>query len=383
MRRIFLFALAFVFVPFAVEAKTQTIWNFTDQSELSKWQGEGIGAFNQTGNGLILQTNAKAHMTRGVSVEHPIEEVRLRYRSEKRIGAKLLWHVRGTQERTLVELPFVLERSPNSAEVLMDVQSYREWDPRTDRLGILLPPSVKVELQEIELVKYSLVEKFVMGLQSLITFDTYRASVPNFLWGPHIATTQAGVTNLFANTPPRSPSVNFYLYILLGLLLAWFLVKIRRKILKPHLGTVGFLLCLGTVWIAYDLRMGAEVISYAWQDAATYWLQEPGKRTFRERQDYNDFVAQIAPRLEKHDFYALVVPQEQPLAAIMRYASYPALPVRIQEADARVTAGAFYREPGVELTELQQLIKNGVLLSAPGTVTYRSAPHTFLFEVTQ
>lgn len=383
MKKYGLLLLAILFVPLSANAKTETTWDFNNPDTLSAWDGKGISAFNMTEDGLILQATEQAHMTRPISLGHDIQEVYLRYRSERHTEARLLWHQKGAAANAYVELPFMMERAVEPKEIWFDVTNYSQWDPQTDRIGILLPPGSKVELQKMVFAEYSLFDKIWIGLKSLAKPDAYRAWSINFLWGPRLGTTEAERMNLFMQKPPRGLSVNVILYVICGLLLGWFLLKMHRKILTRQLATVGFLLCFGVLWIGYDLRMGAELIGYAVDDAQSYWFAEPSERTFRERDDFNAFVEEIAPKLKKHDYYTFMTPNMQTLSSIIRYSTFPSLPVSIQNANANVTAGVFLREPDLDQNIAKQIVRRGLPISPPGEITVKRAPHTFLFEITR
>jgi hypothetical protein len=326
-------------------------------------------------------------MMRTPDLNHGIESITFHFLTERPTEALLLWHAHNEALTRIYQMPFTIQPDAGTATVALDLTAFPAWDPRTDRLGFAMPAGADVTLQSIELDHWSFTEKLTEGWKSFWTFDTFRSHSINFLWGPVLAFNPVGRATIFAQLPARGMSalrIFYFAIALIGiaLLLRWFLqthVQPARR--KPWPYVKIFLLGTAAVWVLFDLRMGAELLSYAVTDYRTYVFQPQGQKMLRDHESFEDTVFRAMPVLQSRPVFLFFGPDHTPFTARLRYFAYPSKPAATDEEAHQTDTVFVFERPDVDTDAQQQLTVDGKAVTGPGKVLERFGPSTFLFRI--
>ena len=132
----------------------------------------------------------------------------------------------------------------------------------------------------------------------------------------------------------------------------------------------------------YDIRMGSEIVGYAVHDYQTYLSQPPKERTFRVRDNFNAFSELIQPYLQDEEEYVFL-PDAEEYVDFLRYDTYPALPIKPEDAGEQTRYWAIFERPDVLIDEEGRLTIAGEVATAPGTVIEILNLDSFIFEASQ
>ena len=372
--------LTLLLVPCSASAKTTTEWSFANETLQEGWEASGNPSLAARREGLLITTNAETIFGRAIDLSHPIEVIAIGYKSDDLIEGWLYWHEPQNAPDDLTRLPLFFSPTKGIGTINIDMMKYDTWEGRADFVGIGLPKNSKVLIEDLALTSWSASEKLSEAIKSFWTFDVRKPSSINFLWGPHIAFNPLTREQMFRVTPPNAQSANWYFYLALALVTLWAFLRIRKHPdLRKKILTVVMVIVAG-LWIFYDIRMGSEFFDYMKRDYRTYWSRPIGERTFRERSYFNDFATSVTPLVEDQEKYIFIATHRWPFLGLMRYYTYPNIPVdplQAKETDTWIV----YRRPDFTIDARGRLTSDGIAFSSPGKVLHEFEKGTFVFRV--
>lgn len=372
-------------LPTAVFAMEETVWDFRGGNIPGgdSWRYAGIEVPQTTPEGLrISAVQKEGSMLVDLALSQRVHVVEIRAAALATTEMQFLWHRRADPPGTMVQVPFTIPGGGAEQAVSLNVEDYPQWDPRTDAIGFLVPRGADVLLRVIRFQRWNVVERAEEALRSFWTFDRFNPFNINFIWGPVITFNPVGTAALFTTLPPQGHSGMWLLYVPLFAIAAGLVAHRlwRRGRRLPHGKYVMiFLLCYGALWIVFDVRMGAEILSYVRQDYETYLARPAGLRIFRTYLNLNDMLERTTPWLEDAPELA-VLRESSPIISMVRYFSLPANVMEPEGPRPDLPVWLVYHRPDVIVDDARRLSINGVPWSAPGNIVERFDTTSFLFR---
>ncbi len=308
---------------------------------------------------------------------HPVEVVRLTFASPVERAAQFLWHRRDDPPAMLTQLGFMIPKGIGRGD--LNVDAYRQWDRQADAIGFIFPKGTDVLLQEIRFSHWTLGEQAMEVWKSFWRFDDYNPFNINFVWGPVITFNPVGTAELFTTLPPHGRSGMWIFYALLAAIGLALLLDRFWNGARPIGYLPLFLLCYGALWIVFDVRMGAEMLSYVKDDYDTYLSQPHGQRIFRTYLNFNDVMEVTAPWLEGVREFA-VLRGATPIMAMARYFGLPAVAIEPDGPRPDLPVWLIYHRDDVAVDREGRLTVNGIPWTAPGQIVQRFDTRSFLFR---
>lgn len=377
--------LMFATVPMA-RAEEVDFWNFRG-SMPKEARMSGLTTAEVTDEGLFVRTGTEGFISwPGQPLDGPADAITLRVRSVRPVTAHFVWQpTDGSGETGLYQIPIAIPYTETARDVDVVLSTHSEWDWRTDLMGIVFPPGTELILEEMNVRHWTPMEKLIEGWKSFWTFDDFKPHSINFLWGPLIATNGPARAELYATLPPRSWSAT---RIFLGILFAagtagMFLAVVRRN---RDLGLGIFAATFCALWLLFDLRMGAEIVSYAADDLRTYVFADEDERSLRSHGVIYTLFNQVLPEIKKHERYALFSPPGSVVYPNLRYLSYPSVAVLPGQDMTGLTLYVVFGDTGIALDDQSRLTRRAAsgtgteILSPPGAITKRVHESIYLFE---
>lgn len=372
----------------------ETVWDFRkEQVPGTSWRYSGIEQPEKTPDGLHIRASAQnGSLLSDLLLNHPAEVVSVTFASPAERAVQLVWHRRNDPQEMLTQLGFVIPKGVARNDINVDF--YRQWDRRADSIGFIFPKGTDVLLQEIRFAHWTLGEKAAEIWKSFWRFDDYSPFSINFLWGPLITFNPVGTSELFTTMPPMGRSGMWVFYAAasaagLVILADWFWNKVRpserRHDLPPQTGgrRVGrlalFLMFYGALWVIFDIRMGAEMLSYVKDDYETYLSMPHGQRTLRTYLNFNDVMEVTAPWLDGVRELALLR-GTTPIAAMTRYFALPAVTEEPAGPRPDLPVWLVYHRDNAALDGEGRLTVDGVPWTSPGQIVQWFDARSFLFR---
>lgn len=383
MRRVLLVVIGFFcFLPLQARAEQVTVWDFRNSIIPGKWDVLSWDNLEPTAEGLHIRAVQDGRIVRAAALTHPVDMVSFLFTNAKPAKATILWRTKEMPPDQLIQLPFsVLGDVGREERVDLDMTTVPEWDGRPEMLGFSLAAGTDITLQEIRMSHAGAMDRIVEGFRSFWTFDEYRPYSINFLWGPLLTYNSANRESLFENLPPRGRSAVILFYLVLAVAA---LVLTAHRLATARKGqqvALFFLIFLG-LWIMFDMRMGAETLSYAYTDYQSYIRKPRHERMLRTFLDFNGAAEAVLEEV-KDERYGFIVPPGTLLPPMLRYYGYPRLPITNREPDRSLRYWFVFRENGASVNEQGELIVDGKALSGSGEIITRFGETSFLFEVTR
>jgi len=308
---------AFLLFPTLSHAAQITTWDFRGNVP-GKWDASSTLEIQGQPYGLeIVASGGDGAIQRTVNLEHRVHDVLITTSAASDTEAILLWHVRGTPDGDFVRLPFTIPASLSPIENLLDVSRYKQWDPRADAFGILLPSGAHIVIHDMQFIKYNPFERLGQAFLSFWQPDSLANYSINFLWGPLLTFTPAGRISMFDRLPPAGWSVMRVIYPFFLIVIAGTLYAARRR--KIRSGIMCFFAVFAGVWIFLDARMTMEIINYARNDWAKYISQEPGDKNLRGLAGLYDSMDYAAKRVQPNERVGVLYEPNLPLYSFFRY----------------------------------------------------------------
>jgi hypothetical protein len=381
MRRWVLTALAMIplLLPAATHAMEIETLEFAKGQINATWTGKGDIAMEQRDDGVVLHTGNgtgyfltqnTAFFPEGVTVTATVDV-------PTQIG--FAWILSNESLNQSFELPMFIPAG-NAEQVSLSMASAEQLSGAKRQIGIMVPPNTALLLHRIELYRWNLAEEFMEMVQSFWTFDALRPYSINFVWGPQIAFNTIQRTQLYETLPPASFSGTFAVFaVLLVILIIFFELPFVFGVKQHKIRWIvtRFGIVLLAAWIAFDVRMGSEFLSWVLHDHQTYVAADETTREFRERNRFYDFAETAALYVNDRQSYIFFAEQPWPYLGNMRYISYPSIPgIDVQHDDTWV----IYRRPDMAVNANGQLMNEGEAITSPGKILEQFDETSFIFR---
>jgi hypothetical protein len=374
---LFIVFLCLSFAPLAHAAESDT-WDLRTNSNLPSGS-QGLTVVEKTSDGIHVKTSTDGFVSWSTPLVHPADVLTLRIYSPDAVQMELLWHIKKSevQAQQLIDIP----ASNGFQDVSIALTDSADWDWTSDQIALGIPQGSNLVVQSMIWTGYSVPEKISNAWQSFWTFDSFRAYTINFLWGPLITTNPIGLLHLFDHLPPTAWSIDRYIYGLLlvsAIMGAVFFVFNRKKGVKV-IGIVffGTFACL---WILFDLRMSAEVVSYAIHDVQTFVLPDMVNKTFRTHASFYAEAEQLLPTLKTYDRFLVLEPSSSPVYSNLRYMAFPSIAMTPDNDVTGVKLFAVFDRPDIHVNTQGRLVDgNGQILSGTGKIIDQFNDQTYLF----
>jgi hypothetical protein len=329
-------------------------WNFANSEDALEWEMKDL-RLEKRDNGLRVQTGMEGAL-RLPSLSVPLRNfitLTLSVVGERPVKGTLLMEIDPPiQGKDLVNMPF--EFPLGRMDGNFSLASIPPNESAILSILLLLEGEQDFVLSSILLEHRSILADLRTLLRSYWTFDSFSPTTVNLLVGPHLTKDPTHIPLLFPRNAIdlTTPSANIAWYWAIAFVVgigAGFGAR-RRQCGKDML--TGFFIAVSVAWILSDIRMGAEMVSYAKRDYDSY-ISQPGEtrtvRDFGRIYDFAEFVRNTIPRGSP---YNLATPNSSPYVGIVRYATVPSVPLFIQNTkDATYPLWVFYDVVGVEFRE--------------------------------
>ncbi len=379
VRRLLPFAALFflTLVPLA-HAEETDVWDFRSGTNMPKG-AQSLTRVEVTAEGIEIETATDGYLYWDTPFLRPVDVLSLRVSNPKDIDAVLLWHsdkYPGQQVQRAIHIP----GKPGIQVVNMVPGEDNAWMWNTDQLGLGFPAQTDIVLESMVWRRYSFTEKMQTAWRSFWTPDEFRAYSINFLWGPLLATNPVSLDTLFQTLPPPSWSVDRIFYavmgiaILIGLLFYAFDRSTGKRIAWIIVGST-FLFC----WLLFDARMGYEIMQYGMDDYRTFIAPPIAEKTFRTHEHLYSLAEEMLPTLQSYDSYVLFAPEGSPAYSVLRYQSYPSIPLRPDQERRDTKLWVILERPDIRMEKNHLVNQKGEILSTTGSVIRTFDTDTFLF----
>jgi hypothetical protein len=374
--------LGLAFTPLA-HAETDTTWDFRDAN--MQVDAQGLTNVTKTADGLHIQTSSDGFLYWSKPFTQPVDVMTLHVIGATASDPGLIWHPLIAPAGDTTQLYFHIDPQPDLQDVNVVTNDNPLWDWHTDQFGIGFPAGTDVVLQSITLRNYSTWEKATEAWNAFWTFDQFRPYSINFLWGPLFTFNAISRAKLFDHLPPFGISADrlFYMVIGLGIVLGALCVVLMKDKKKAKRRAAAIILgTFAVVWVIFDVRMGAEILSYAFHDYNTYIAPEENAKTFRTHGSFYTIANEMMPAIMQVPRYVVVEPNDSPFYENLRYMSYPSIPMHVDQNTTGVTLWAVFQRNDVRMDAMHRLIDaKGHILSPPGHLSKDFGGGTFLFAV--
>lgn len=370
-----------------VHAEDVEFLNFRDNMPITVTTNNLTSA-QATARGLEIRTNTEGFIVWDKpNFNKPIDVITLRVQSRTNGKGAIMWRPRDEADG-LYQVPFDIRGAETAYDIDVILSEHPSWDWKTDVIALRFEPGTDVIIEEMNLRHWSLGDKAIEAWGSFWTFDNFRPYSINFLWGPLIATSDAARAKLYANLPPESPSATriFYVVLLIAAVAGSATYAFTRDAKLP-LGIVA--VTFVTLWVIFDIRMGAEIMNYAFDDIRTYVREDGLDKRLRTYSNLFPILDRMTEELKKHERYGIIADLNTVYFGTTRYAAYPSVPVTMDQSQSGVNVWAVFAMPNIQQDEQGRLwipgdaatYENGRrILTAPGRVTLRIDPGTFIFS---
>lgn len=334
--------------------------------------------------GLAVKAKADGYL---IWSDHPIDGptdvITVRAQSDRPTKASLLWNPKNGKDDDMVQMFFDIPGGNGFHNIDVIVSNQPQWDWHTSQFALALPAGANVTIEELQFRRWPFYERTVERWKSFWTFDGFRPYSINFLWGPLLAGNEPARAHLFDTLPPSAPSATRYMYAFLAMIaLAAFIVGLKAW--RRPLAFGWFLAACILVWIIFDIRMGAEIISYAVHDVKTYVLPKPADKTLRNYEDVYARIEAMLPDLKNHQKIALLVPMHEVYEPLMRYANYPRMVVTDPTTMTGATAWVTMDRTDMWVDDTKHLRQGhdpitSTVIAGPGHIAAKIDENNFLF----
>jgi len=371
-------ALALLLLPSFASAKESQTWSFRGQVP-GDWIVSGMTAA-ATPNGVRLSATQQGTFAHENDAPFPIETVSLTLTSPQATEAIFVWQESGTDN--FVQFPFLIPGQATEQRLDLNLAPFPQWEPRTERLGLVFRPGANILLQGIEVTRWGFFDKLASTWNSFLTFEQFTAYSINFLWGPLLGFNPIWVEQLLGNQPPIARSANGYFYALLAIAAAFVVVAARLRQLSRRRALSAFLVFCLAAWVVYDLRMGLEIFRYALTDHETYITTQPGQRQFRNWLTFTELSDATKELTRGKERFAFLTDYNSPFMIAMRYQTYPVLPMDESVGMSGIDTWAVFERSGAAVLPDGRLAINGAPVSPPGRVVRQFGERSFIFQAT-
>lgn len=363
-----------------MSAEEITYLDLSAKEEQQNWQAVNVTAEAFSG-GIKLHSEGEGFFIRQTEENTPVDTVRLVYSSPADAKISLIWKKAG-ESNEYFQYGVNLPAAPAGAAYTIGTALISDWDRTPTAFGFKLEPKTLIILQQVETGYFTLSEGIAMRWKNFWTFDDYTPRTINFLWGPQIFKEKPDLLALFKALPPPIKSVNTVFYYLLAAAIifsaGWKLIN-RNRPEKTRYCLAGLSLAVICLWVFYDVRMGAEFLSYFKDDFDSYISRPEAERSFRDRGNFYTFVNEVKKHTALEPMYMFLTSYRWPYLGSIRYYTYPSLPKQIKDGE-RPRLWIVYAQKGISLNADNQLVLDGEVLTEKGSVLFSLSSEAFIFR---
>jgi hypothetical protein len=379
--------LAALFCAFCASASAEEIdlWNLRGTAPVNM-ATQNLQTVQSLKEGLYIRSDTEGYL---VWTDKPLDKrvdvITLRIRSGTNLDASFIWQPAYKSDADFFQLPLRIPASEFARDVNILVNNFPQWEWQTGTLGIRFPAGTTVIIEEVQLRRWNMFEKTIEAFKSFWVFDDFTGYSINFMWGPLIATNTPARLAMFDTIPPFAWSAVRIFYAVLAIAAVVALVfKFWRK--DTALAAGIFAGTFAILWLIFDVRMSAELLSYAHDDIKHFVLADEDERSLRTFETMYTITDRAAEVVKKYDRYALLAPGGRAVIPVMRYSAYPAVPVYEGGDMTGVRMYAVF-DSSITIDEQGQLGRNAQdgrkILSPPGKTIMNFGDGYFLFETSQ
>ncbi|TSC79975.1 MAG: hypothetical protein G01um101425_452 [Candidatus Peregrinibacteria bacterium Gr01-1014_25] len=375
--------LVLLLVPLTALAERVVRWDFRNPADVIQWNATVTSAVSSTADGLLIRP-----VGRTVTVfhkgefPHRIDSMRFTMAAPRGAQGLFLWHIPGTAENEVIQLPFVIQPSVTPMQQMLPLEQIHNWDPRADVIGFAFDAGTEVLLIDVQGMHWSFDERLIEAWKSFWTFDVFTRYSVNFLWGPVLTFTPSARAMLFTQLPPFGWSFNRvllpFLVVIVAATIVW--ARVRRSPRETSRAALIAIGCITGAWLLFDVRMGMELLSYAKRDFTTFVMRPLGQRELRYMEDFHDVLDISVTLVDGKKRIGFVSDPRYLLDSAAAYAFYPALVTKTDADQSGIDTWLVYRQPLARVTPSGQLMLDAQPLSpAGGRITQHFGPASFLF----
>ncbi len=359
-------------LPSLCHAETTMTWDFR-KPEAVMPVVDGLTTVEKTAEGLHIKTFQDGLIGWQNPPLQKTDAVYLYVKNALPAEAAFMWQPTNGAPGDLLQLFFTSPKTETFERVVVIPSDYPQWTEKTTVIAFGFPADTDMVIQKVEWKSWSASEKFMTAIKSMWTFDVLSQYGINFLWGPLFTTNPATLETIYDGLPPKGVSGMRVVYaaLIVALIIAgiFFLMDRKRRAILTVVVTVAGL------WLILDVRMGAELLSYAITD-----IRSPEFRTLSDVPSITERTDALLSGLDATSV-VLLEPPGNVYVAHTRLKLYPldvtpyseALNVRPKRAWLVLHRPDIRFEDGVVKTE------TGRALSSPGKVIERFENDSFLF----
>jgi hypothetical protein len=315
----------------------------------------------------------------------PVDVITIRAAASQPTEASVLWQPKGGTPDQLIQAYFTVPGDGFVHDVDILVSGYPQWNWRTEQFALAFPAGTNITVEEIQFRHWTFYERIVETWRSLWTFDTYRSYSINFLWGPLVATNSVLREQMFDTLPPMGWAIGRFAYpLFIVIAIGCAVLGIMKR--DRHVGIGLFFGFFALSWILFDIRMGAELVSYGVDDVDRYVFAEDTKKELRAFGDVYRKADVLLPEIRNHDRFVLLSPVTAVYFPVFRYNAYPSVIVPDAATATGVTAWAVIDRfdvwiDGSGMLKTGDRSGSGTILAGPGHKAASYDDTTFLFLV--
>lgn len=349
-------------------------WDFSIRG-LDGWQLTHQLDLQPSDNGLVLRTVDDTVMLWTLPAAQTIDGLTLLAAADRDTTIQLVWHNVGAEKNAYQQFPALIKGGGDILPLNVGLSDLPGYNSAIDRFGFNIPAGSTLILKKLTFERVGLAERLSLWWRSFWTFDRLTMRSINFLWGPRLAMSQPSLETLYETEPAGGASANWFFYGAVGIGLVWSGAVMRRQ---RQRGLIILLAFIAGSWIAYDLRMGAELLQNTIKDYRD-WVGAPAdERTLRKSADAFRVLEELPGALEKEQKYALLM-TDGFSEHFFRYATYPALPVTASGAQVGLRDWVVFHRPDVRVIN-GRLVHNGVPITGSGTIVRHFSTESYLFR---
>lgn len=378
-KQVFLIGFVLAFAPLAAHAERTTTWDFRKAESVMPLV-ENLTTVERVPEGLHIRTSQDGFAGWQNPAIPPTDVVIVYARNAHPLEAAFMWQPEGAQPGDLLQSFFPIDGGPDTTRAAVVPSRYKEWTESTPALAFGFPAGTDIVIEKIEWKSWGPGEKIVNAFRGFWTFDTVAAYSINFLWGPLLPLNPETRATLFDELPPLEMSAMrmAYLVIILAAIAAGVLFLLGKK--RNAVLTV--ICTVAGAWILLDVRMGAELLSYATHDLGSYVLRPEGDRSFRTLGNLPDILDKTESALKDGDARTVVLlePAGNARLSKARLRLYPIDVVPYSE-DTKAGSGRAWlviNRPDATAGNGSVAV-NGRTLSGPGKLIAEFGTGSFLF----
>lgn len=379
----FMFISLLLLLPRLASAAQMQSYDLRDGKRTVEWKGIGDVVGTRVADGIRIQSTGTGILVADLTFSSPLPEAgMLTTSSENDVYMYVVWSVENGSGPIITYAAPVVVPAGQLVETPLFFEQYDRWEPKIVRFGFQFRPGTDIVVRSVTLGRWNALERALHTLLSFWTLDEYKPYSINFVWGPFLAPNPIQRQFLYGTERPNGESATEWAYKLIILLavacVVYVVVKVKeREVRRARLIR---LLLVGALsfWLLFDLRLGAQFLSWVWTDQRQYIGQAEARRTFRDRGTFYDFAAFAAPHVRDRATYVFFAPQEWPYLGNMRYLTYPAIPGNDAVHD---DTWVVWDRPDITVSEAGQILYDSAPFTEPGKVLGRFDEHSFVFRI--